>query len=155
LNSSVRLPVSLFIRFTLVLAFVLLSTRASAAPPDFSGNWFIDLRTPDERQRKIECGGAEFQLKQRGDRIVGSHDMATAGCGRLNEGGEGTVKGIVVNGTAVLVVTSGRNGGVVVGTAKLKGGKLHWQGVEEIRPGEPEGDSPLILWSGVLTRKQE
>jgi hypothetical protein len=51
------------------------------------------------------------------------------------------------------VVTSGRNGAVVMGTATLQGGALHWQTLEEIRAGEPEGDSPLILGEGVLTRK--
>ena len=78
--------------------------------------------------------------------------MATVGCGRVNEGGDGTVKGIVINDTAVLVVTSGRNDAVVMGTATLREGALHWQTLEEIRAGEPEGDSPLILGKGVLTR---
>ena len=70
------------------------------------------------------------------------------------EGGDKTVKGIVISETAVLVVTSGRNDAVVMGTATLQGGALHWQALEEIRAGEPEGDSPLILEKGVLTRKR-
>ena len=45
--------------------------------------------------------------------------MATSGCGRINAGGEGTVKGVVIGQTAVLVITSGRNGAIVMGTAKL------------------------------------
>jgi len=126
---------------------------ANAAPSNFSGNWFIDLRTPTEREQKLDCGAAEFDLTQSGDRIVGSHSMATVGCGRLNEGGAETVKGVVVGGIAVLVVTSARNGAVVMGKARLQGGELHWQTLEEIRPGEPEGDSPLIMGRGVLTRR--
>ena len=78
--------------------------------------------------------------------------MSTVGCDRLNEGGEGTVKGVVLGARAVLVVTSGRNGGMVMGTAKLRNGALQWQTTEEVRPGEPEGDSPLILGRGLLTR---
>jgi hypothetical protein len=125
---------------------------AQAAPLDFSGHWFLDLRTPAERQQKVECGSANFELMQTGDRILGSHSMATAGCGRLNEGGPETVKGVVVGETAVLVVTSGRNGAIVMGTARLRGNTLHWQTLDEIRPGEPEGDSPLLMGQGVLTR---
>ena len=80
--------------------------------------------------------------------------MATPRCGRMNEGGEGTVKGIVVGRTAVLAVTSGRNGQVVLGTAQLRGASLHWQVTEEIKAGEPEGDSGLILQDGVLRRER-
>ena len=76
--------------------------------------------------------------------------MAVAGCGRLNEAGP--VKGVVVGTTAVLVVTSGRNGEIAMGTAKLSKGKLQWRKVEEIKAGSPEGDSPLILGRGSLTR---
>jgi hypothetical protein len=73
----------------------------------------------------------------------------------MNEGGRETVKGVVVNGTAVLVVTSSRNGAVVMGTASLRDSKLHWQMLEEVRAGEPEGDSPLILGERVLARASE
>lgn len=138
--------------FTAIATAFCLSA-ANAAPSNFSGDWFVDLRTPTEREKKLECGSAEFSLTQTGDRIVGSHSMATVGCGRLNEGGAETVKGVVVAGTAVLVVTSARNGAVVMGTGTLRGGELHWQTLDEIRPGEPEGDSPLILGRGVLVRR--
>lgn len=128
-------------------------SAANAAPSNFSGNWFIDLRTSAEREQKLDCGAAEFDLTQSGDRIVGSHSMATVGCGRLNEGGAETVKGVVVAGTAVLVVTSARNGAVVMGTGRLHGGELHWQTLDEIRRGEPAGDSPLIMGRGIFTRR--
>ncbi len=61
--------------------------------------------------------------------------------------------GVVVGDAAVLVVTSGRTGAIVLGKAKLVGGKLAWQTLEEVRKGEPEGDSDLILGSGLLTRQ--
>lgn len=79
--------------------------------------------------------------------------MATPGCGRLNEGGEGTVKGVVVGRAAVLVVTSGRNGAIVLGRATLHGSFLDWKTLEDIKQGEPEGDSPLILGKGRLARQ--
>jgi len=126
---------------------------AQGLPAPFTGSWFIDLRTPAERKEKVECGTAVFKLSQTGVKVVGDHSMATPRCGRMNEGGEGTVKGLVVGGTAVLTVTSARNGQIVLGSAKVRGDSLHWQVSEEIKAGEPEGDSGLILQSGVLHRE--
>jgi hypothetical protein len=123
---------------------------AQSLPAPFTGTWSIDLRTPSERKQKAECGTAVFTLSQTGSKIVGDHSMATPRCGRMNDGGEGTVKGIVVGRTAVLAVTSGRNGQVVLGSAQVRAGSLHWQVTEEIKAGEPEGDPGLILPSGVL-----
>jgi hypothetical protein len=123
---------------------------SSVAGEPFTGTWTIDLRTPVERQRAAECGTAEFVLAQAGEAITGTHSMAVSGCGRLNEGGP--VRGVVVGTTAVLVVTSGRNGAIAMGTAKLSKGKLQWRQVEEIKAGSSEGDSPLILGGGSLVR---
>jgi hypothetical protein len=134
-----------------VLALSLLGyVSSSVAAQPFTGIWTIDLRTPAERQRRVECGRAEFVLTQAGDAISGIHSMAAAGCSRLNDGGP--VKGVVFGNTAVLVVTSGRNGAIAMGTAKVSRGKLQWRQVEEIKAGSPEGDSPLILGSGSLAR---
>ncbi len=116
----------------------------------FTGIWTIDLRTQSERQSGAECGTANFVLTQTGDAINGSQSMATVSCGRLNEGSP--VRGVVVGSTAVLIVTSGRHGAIVMGTAKLSKGKLQWRQVDEIRPGDSEADSPLILAHGSLMR---
>lgn len=124
---------------------------ASAAPP-FTGEWKIDLRTRAERLAGAECGAAYFKLVQRGDRVTGEHSMATVGCGRLNEGGEGTVEGKAAGNTALLSVTSGRNGEVVRGRAVRLGTKLSWETFEQVKPGEPQGDSGLILGRGTLLR---
>jgi hypothetical protein len=78
--------------------------------------------------------------------------MATVGCGRLNEGGEGTVEGIASGKKAVLLVRSGRNGEVVRGRAVREGANLRWETIEQVKLGEPEGDSGLILGRGVLHR---
>ncbi len=123
---------------------------SSVAGTPFTGTWTIDLRTPSERELRMDCGTAEFVLAQAGDAITGNHSMAVAGCGRLNEGG--LVKGIVVGSTAVLVVTSARNDAIVMGTAKLSKGRLQWRQTEEVKAGSPEGDSPLILGRGSLVR---
>lgn len=136
-------------RLFLPVALVLLAyVGSSLAGEPFAGTWVIDLRTPAERQRGAECGTAEFVLAQVGDDITGTHSMADSGCGRLNEGGP--VRGVVAGTTAVLVVTSGRNGAIVMGTAKLSKGKLQWRQVDEIRAGDSEADSPLILGRGSL-----
>jgi hypothetical protein len=97
---------------------------------------------------------AIFKLSQTGAKVVGDHSMATAQCGRVNDGGKGTVKGIVVGGTAVLVVTSARNGQIVLGSATVRAGSLHWKVTEEIKSGEPDGDSGLILHEGILLKER-
>ena len=68
----------------------------------------------------------------------------------MNEGGEGTVKGYVLGNTAFLVVTSARNGAIVMGRADRVGNSLRWMLLDDIKPGEPGGDSPLILAQGTL-----
>lgn len=90
----------------------------------FSGIWEIDLRTPAERTNKVECGVATFELHQSGKKISGSHSFATPNCGRMNDGGEGTVKGYVMGPSAFLVVTSARNGVIVMGRADRFGNSI-------------------------------
>jgi hypothetical protein len=136
---------------SLLWAFLLVVGSASAEEP-FTGEWAIDLRTPAERKAGAECGAANFKLTQMGDRVTGEHSMATVRCGRVNEGGEGTVAGVARGNTAILVVTSGRNGQAVRGRATREGSSLRWQVLEELKPGEPEGDSGLILHRGILRR---
>jgi hypothetical protein len=140
-------------RFPLLLATCAVCSGQVFAV-DFSGVWTRDLRTKAEIKSKADCGNALFDLKQTGDEITGSHSFATVGCGRVNEGGEGTVRGVVVGDVAVLTVISGRNGAVAIGKAKRKGNVLHWQYLDEVKPGEPEGDSPLILDTTTLRLEQ-
>jgi hypothetical protein len=136
--------------FTLICIAISLPTLA--AEKKFNGSWSIDLRSKEEQKRGIECGLATFSLVQTGNEITGNHVFSTTGCGRLNEGGDGTVKGVIIQETAVLAVTSGRNGTIVMGTATVNGDFLIWQTVHEIKPGDPQEDSPLILVKGKLTR---
>lgn len=137
-------------RYLLALVLGWWCVGSLAADAVFTGAWRIDLRTADEKAAGAQCGEAGFELVQIGKRVAGSHWFVTPGCGRQNEGGEGTVRGVVVGNTAVLVVTSSRNGAVVLGTATLEQGALRWEYVDEIKPGEPETDSPLILNSSLL-----
>ncbi len=134
--------------FTVLMA---LSVTAQASDISFSGAWSVDLRTPQEQKQKIECGTAEFRLIQKGQNISGSPSFATPGCGRLDEGGEDSVKGVAIGDTAVLTVRSGRNGAIVLGKATRSGTYLDWQILDTIQAGE-SGDSPLILHKARLTR---
>lgn len=141
-------------RTTLGLIALLLPVLVLAQQSSFTGTWLIDLRSSDERERSVECGMAIFELTQVGDVITGSHAFATPGCGRVNEGGPEAVKGKVTGASAVLVVTSARNGAVVEGKATLNGDQLQWQTLQEIKPGDPAGDSALILEKGTLHRER-
>lgn len=140
-------------RLTCVAMALILSPSAMAQGADFSERWVIDLRTDAQRRDGVECGRASFTLIQDEERLTGSHAFSTPGCGRINEGGPGSVVGVVSGDTALLRVTSGRNGAQVRGTATLKDGKLVWETTGEVRAGTPAGDSALILNRGVLTRE--
>jgi hypothetical protein len=137
---------------SIVSLFPSISNAQNGANP-FTGTWFIDLRTPSEKRAMVECGSATFQLTQIGTKVVGNHSMATPRCSRLNEGGDGTVKGVVIGKTAVLAVTSARNGQIVLGSAMVKSNALHWSVSEEIQQGSPDDDSGLILRNGVLQKQ--
>lgn len=136
----------------IALATTLCASLSTAQDAEFGGTWVLDFRTPDERQQNAECGFAEFKLKQTGRQITGSHTMATVGCGRVNEGGDGSVSGQVNGNVATLRVTSRRNGAQVLGTAMFRSGLLQWQVVRTLKPGLPEGESALILERGLLSR---
>lgn len=56
--------------------------------------------------------------------------------------------------SALLLVTSGRNGEVVRGRAIREGSNLRWQVLEQVKPGEAERDTGLILGRGLLRRVQ-
>ena len=148
----IKRTVSTVIIIASVVFSIPISMRAFAETPkvDFTGEWELDLRSGQEQKNNVECGRAYFYIEQKGEKITGNHVFATSGCGQLNEGFEGSVKGVVIGQTAVLVVTSGRNGAIVMGKAKRKDNKLYWETEEEIRPGEEEGDSPLIVFKGTF-----
>lgn len=151
-NSNALRIVATLLPAAFLLTSAVLPVTVLAADVDFSGRWFIDLRSKEERKAKVECGYAEFYLEQKGKKITGQHTFSTPQCGRMNDSEDETVQGEVVGSTAILTVTSGRNGAVVRGKAVLKKGTLHWQIVEELKEGE-KGDSALILEKGILVRK--
>ena len=135
----------------LLALLALAPSLCAATDPSFTGTWSLDLRTGDQLRRDDICGGAGFSLQQTGKDIRGEHYNFPTGCGRVNEGGPDTVRGIANGSKAVLVVKSGRNGAVAIGTAEIKAGRLLWHLEDYISSGEPQGDDQ-ILADGVLTR---
>jgi len=150
-NCHITLLVKKMIKQLLACALALTCTYAWSAPPNFAGRWTIDWRTAQQRIKKVECGTATFDLTQAGDRISGMHSYATIGCARMNEGG--AVHGIAVGTTAVLVVTSKRNGDIVIGKAKRSGNGLEWEISDSVT--SSGNDEPLILQKGILVREPE
>ena len=113
----------------------------------FAGKWEYDFRSTPS----LECGFATFSLRHHSHWISGTHGMATLGCGRLNE--DGAVVGVSDGADAVLIVTSGRNGAVVVGKAQRRKNSLLWKTQALLSRGEPDGDD-LILDSGKFVRSE-
>jgi hypothetical protein len=149
---SNRIAIASAIAILPIALSAMLPSMCIAASPEFSGTWSIDLRSEESRDRGEECGLAGFVLHQSGNEIRGKHYNSAVGCGRVNE--ESTVRGIVDGDSAVLVVESGRNGAVVMGTARLDAGHLVWHLVDYVSQGNPQGDD-LILGDGVLSRDGE
>lgn len=137
-----------------ILAALTLFLSLSAFGANFEGNWVVDTRTVQEKKQAdlFSCGSGYFELKQKGQNIIGTHSYYLPDCSRINEGG--TVVGTAKGSTAILYVTSGRNGAIVKGRATLKNNLLHWVTLSELKAGDIEGDSPLILGKGVLHREK-
>jgi hypothetical protein len=130
---------------------VLTATTTHADVAKFEGAWGVEHCRPN--RPKDECGGFYLYLVQRGIRICGDHFMATPGLGRLNEGGPRSVMGTVVGSTAIVEVTSGRDGTRYLARARRVNDKLEWKLLEELHKGGA-GDSPLVADKATLTRQK-
>lgn len=94
-------------------------------PAPFTGTWSVswcNKARPDQA-----CGGFTVHLLQQGSRLCGAHSSATPNLSRLDEGGEHSIVGTVLNDTAVLAIRSGRNDSIHLVTARQQGGALVWQ----------------------------
>jgi hypothetical protein len=129
------------------LAIVALACMAASAV-NFSGFYSVALCS---NGKDNPCGLATLSLIQTGNRVCGDHSFVTAGGGRLNDGFPGSVIGVTVGQVAILTIKSGRNDGIVIGKAVLKGKNLYWQTLEQVQEGVPQGDA-LIFGKGLLKR---
>ena len=136
---------------TFGIALGLFATTAFGGGGPFEGAWGIKHCAPN--RPKDECGGFYLYLVQRGSRLCGDHFMATPGLGRLNEGGPRSVIGTIVNSTAVVVITSGRDGTQYLAQARRVKNGLEWKLLEEFKSGGGP-DSPLVGDKATLTRQK-
>ena len=133
---------------SLLLAAVLFgSIPAAAGNANFAGNWTSDTRPAEMRSRDDICGNVSLVLTQDGEDIHGAYYNAPVGCGRIEDGGQ--VHGVAIGNSAVLTITSARNGAVAIGVARISSGRLTWTLKEYATDGEPSGDD-LILGTFAL-----
>jgi len=94
-------------------------------PAPFTGTWSVAWC--DKARPSQACGGFTVHLLQQGSRLCGTHSGATPNLSRLDEGGDQSIVGTVLNDTAVLTIRSGRNDSIHLVTARRQGGALDWQ----------------------------
>lgn len=127
-------------------ATVPVAGRAGAAEgAAFGGRWkmeWCDGARPD-----LDCGGFSATLVQDGERLCGDYGSALI---NLRQVDEGRIVGTIVGNTAVLAVTSHRNGTIVLVRAQRRGNALHWREVDNIRSGG--SDIAVIATDDVLVR---
>jgi len=133
--------------WTLALLVSLSAGIARAADaPLFEGSWAVPLCALGDPEK---CGGFELYLVQRGTRLCGDHFEATPGLGRLNEGAPRSVVGTVAGNVAVVAITSGRDGSILLARVTRSARGLRWRVVERVKEGE-QAESPLIPFSASL-----
>jgi hypothetical protein len=128
-----------------LLALVIGGARA-ADTPSFQGSWAVPLCALGDPEK---CGGFELYLVQRGTRLCGDHFAATPGLGRLNEGTPRSVVGTVLGKTAIVAITSGRDGSILLAQIHRTTQGLRWTVVERVKKGE-QAEDPLIPFSASL-----
>lgn len=132
-----------FIPPALFLVSVLFPPFATAASDsDFSGAWIAWLCPEGVQRDSGQCSNFVLELHQQQDKLCGAHMYATAGAARVDEGAAPSVTGAVVDGTASVVVVSGRSSPPVSVRVEMKkvNGMLHWQRLES-----PRGDYLMPL----------
>jgi hypothetical protein len=118
-----------------LLCFVAVSPGA-VQPVSFAGAWAEPMCAQGDREK---CGGFFLEIAQRGSHLCGEHFAATPGLGRLDEGEPRSVIGTVVGNTAVVSITSGRDGTEFFAHIRRVGSRLTWKVVERVREGDGTG----------------
>jgi hypothetical protein len=129
-----------------LLVLVFTGSPRAADTPSFQGSWAVPLCALGDPEK---CGGFELYLVQRGTRLCGDHFAATPGLGRLNEGAPRSVVGTVTGNTAVVAITSGRDGSILLARITRTSSGLRWKVAERVKEGE-QAESPLIPFSASL-----
>jgi hypothetical protein len=115
----------------------------------FEGVW--SKKWCDKSQPDRECGGFTAILIQNGDRLCGRFSAARPGLTQVDEGNPQSVRGVVIEGAAVVAAMSGRNEGTYLVRLDRKGKDLRWHLLEQV--GAPDnGDIQLIALDDTLVR---
>jgi hypothetical protein len=117
-------------------------------PAHFTGTWSVAWC--DKARPAQECGGFTVHLLQQGSKLCGAHSGATPNLSRLDEGGNQSIVGTVVNDTAVLTIRSGRNASIHLITARQQGGALDWQLTDTVL--KSDTDTEVIPSRETLTK---
>lgn len=121
----------------------------SPAQASFEGIWSVNWCDRDHPDS--DCGGFTALLVQDGERVCGRFGAARPGLTQIDEGEPRSVRGVVVKGSAVVVVTSGRSDGSYLVRLDREGSNMRWRMVEQV--GVPDNaDIQLIALHDELTR---
>lgn len=133
-------------------ALLALAAHASAASSDndFSGAWVATLCPADVKPQSGQCSNFVLELHQKEGKVCGAHFFATAGAARVDEGSAPSLVGDIADGTASVVVVSGRGSPPVRVRVEMKkvNGALQWQRLDS-----PRGDFLMPL-SARMTRSR-
>lgn len=131
-------------RLVTIAALLMLPLQAPAASNDndFSGAWVAALCPADVRPESGQCSNFVLELHQKEGKVCGAHFFSTAGAARVDEGAAPSVVGDIANGTASVVVVSGRSSPPVRVRVEMKkvNGALQWQRIDS-----PRGDYLMPL----------
>lgn len=136
------------------LMLVSVSSQASApAPPpaaSLEGVW--STKWCDKARPGGECGGFTAFLVQDGDRICGRFAAARPCLTQVDEGNPRSIRGVVVEGAAIVAATSARNEGTYLVRLDRKGSDLCWHLLEQVGVLD-NGDIQLLALDELLARE--
>jgi hypothetical protein len=120
------------------LAGLFAVAAASAQSAEFAGSWSAWICPAGAQPEGGKCSSFVLVLHQKQDKLCGTHVFATAGARAMDEGGVPSVSGTVADGTAGVVIESGRSSPGTKVPGELKAGSrsgLQWKRLEN-----PKGD---------------
>lgn len=144
--------------FGVLMVLALSSTCASAGVDKeskargFEGAWKAKWCEPENS--KVECGGFSLYVVQEGDRLCGRFNGASPGLQRVDDGEPRSIRGIVINDSAVLTATSARNDATYLVRVDLVPSGLQWLLIDEVGKGN-NGDVNALAQSALLRPRQD
>ena len=144
-----RRSVVFLIPLMLVCASSQASVPAQSREASFEGVW--STKWCDKARPGSECGGFTAYLVQDGDRICGRFAGARPGLSQVDEGEPRSIRGVVVEGAAIVAATSARNDGTYLVRLDRRGSSLRWHLLEQVGAAG-NGDIQLLALDELLAR---